>query len=60
MSEELKWFKSSRSQGHQTDCVEVAFGEGDRHFRDSKAAEGEVLTVGREVYRAFVAALKAR
>lgn len=58
MSEELRWFKSSRSLGHQTDCVEAAFGKRDRHFRDSKNPDGPVLTFSRHTYRAFTEGLK--
>ncbi|ROO89723.1 uncharacterized protein DUF397 [Actinocorallia herbida] len=55
---ELAFFKSSYSEGAHTDCVEAAFGEQARHFRDSKDPEGGVLSFGPVAYRVFIAALK--
>ena len=54
MSDELTWFKSSRSDGPQTDCVEVAFSPTKRHIRDSKSPTGPVLDFSRSQYRDFI------
>ncbi|MDX6743445.1 DUF397 domain-containing protein [Actinocorallia sp. A-T 12471] len=56
---ELKFFKSSYSEGAHTDCVEAAFGEQERHFRDSKNPDGGTLSLSPAAYSAFIGALKA-
>ncbi|MFE0877328.1 DUF397 domain-containing protein [Streptomyces smyrnaeus] len=48
-----RWFKSSYSNG-QANCVEVRLG-GDVSTRDSKQADGPVLSFGAEQWAAFVA-----
>ncbi|MFE4689426.1 DUF397 domain-containing protein [Streptomyces sp. NPDC056749] len=48
------WFKSSYSAGNGGDCVEVAATPASVHIRDSKHADGPVLTVGQGQWAAFV------
>lgn len=56
---ELRWKKSSYSQGGRPDCVEVADGlPGVIAIRDSKDPHGDVHAVGRSAFRTFVAAVK--
>ncbi|GAB2812281.1 DUF397 domain-containing protein [Actinocorallia aurea] len=56
---ERDWFKSSHSQGDNTDCVEASFTPTHRLLRDSKNPTGPVLTLGLTAYRAFLSALKS-
>ncbi|MEV6307400.1 DUF397 domain-containing protein [Streptomyces sp. NPDC051840] len=42
---ESAWFKSSYSSGGGGECVEVAAAAARVHVRDSKQADGPVLTV---------------
>lgn len=55
---EPRWFKSSRSGGG--DCVEVAFFGDAVLVRDSKDANGPVLTFSHDAWRAFLAELPRR
>lgn len=53
------WFKSSRSPHQLTECVEVAHAAGAVGVRDSKDQDGPVLVFCAEVWRGFVAGVKA-
>ncbi|ROO82943.1 uncharacterized protein DUF397 [Actinocorallia herbida] len=57
---ERDWFKSSYSQGDNTDCLEVAFTGGTRLVRDSKNPSGPVLTLTVASYRDLLATLKSQ
>lgn len=50
----LTWFKSSYSSDQGGDCVEVAAHRAAVHIRDSKTADGPVLTVRPAAWTAFV------
>ncbi|MFI9490331.1 DUF397 domain-containing protein [Streptomyces halstedii] len=50
----LTWFKSSYSSSQGGDCVEVAAHPAAVHIRDSKTADGPVLTVRPAAWTAFV------
>jgi hypothetical protein len=53
---DLVWFKSSYSSGEPgSDCVEVATTPLAVHVRDSKDTSLPALTLGRDVWTAFVA-----
>ena len=53
---ELKWFKSSYSDGTEGDsCVEIATDPGTVHVRDSKNIEGPRLSVTVGAWADFVA-----
>ena len=52
------WFKSSYSGGNATECVECAYTGDDTLVRDSKRADGHVVLVGTETWRAFIGGLK--
>ncbi|WP_410535880.1 DUF397 domain-containing protein [Streptomyces sp. KL2] len=54
------WTKSSHSGPNGGDCVEVAAGPEAVYVRDSKAAGGPVLRVGRDGWAAFVALAAGR
>jgi hypothetical protein len=59
MSQDLKWFKSSRSQPQTNDCVEVAGDvDGCVHVRDTKDRTGPTLTFGPSEWAAFVGGVK--
>jgi hypothetical protein len=58
MSNELKWRKSTRSNG-QGDCVEVAFDDNTVKVRDSKNPTGPVLSFTLREWRAAVEGFKA-
>lgn len=50
-----RWRKSSYSNSHGGDCVEVADNlPGVAPVRDSKRPEGPVVTVGAEAWSAFI------
>jgi hypothetical protein len=52
---ELKWFKSSYSDGTEGDsCVEIATALGTIHVRDSKNIGGPQLAVAPEAWVNFV------
>ena len=55
------WRKSSHSGGNGGACIEVAARPSARHVlvRDSKAAEGRVLTFPAAVWRQFVTATRS-
>ncbi|MEV6983440.1 DUF397 domain-containing protein [Sphaerisporangium sp. NPDC051017] len=54
------WRKSSRSQGGNNNCVEVASGfAGTIAVRDSKEPAGPVLAVTPGAWREFVGGIKA-
>lgn len=55
MPESMSWRKSSFSEGPQTNCVEVAFGQREAAVRDSKNTAGPVMTVPAAGWRCFVA-----
>ncbi|WP_405659065.1 DUF397 domain-containing protein [Streptomyces sp. RK9] len=60
MSDELKWFKSSHSDGEGGACVEVALGGPDAvHIRDSKQAHGQYLHVAAPAWKAFISASRS-
>ena len=50
----LLWSKSSYSGAEGGDCVEVAAAATHVYVRDSKRAEGPVLTVGPDAWVGFV------
>ncbi|MYQ55588.1 MULTISPECIES: DUF397 domain-containing protein [unclassified Streptomyces] len=50
----LMWFKSSYSSDQGGNCVEVAAHPAAVHIRDSKTADGPVLTVRPAAWTAFV------
>ncbi|MFD9891292.1 DUF397 domain-containing protein [Amycolatopsis sp. NPDC059027] len=52
------WFKSSRSQGENTACVEVAIASGAVAVRDSKDPDGPALTLSTGSWRPFVTSVK--
>ncbi|AVT37430.1 DUF397 domain-containing protein [Plantactinospora sp. BB1] len=55
------WRKSSRSNGHGGECVEVAGNlPGVVGVRDSKDPAGPVLAFGPPAWRSFVRTLRAR
>ncbi|MEV0438510.1 DUF397 domain-containing protein [Streptomyces spectabilis] len=50
-----RWRKSSYSDAHGGDCVEVADGGGDVvPVRDSKVQGGRALVIGAAAWRAFI------
>ncbi|WP_222718858.1 DUF397 domain-containing protein [Actinokineospora xionganensis] len=51
------WRKSSFSSGGETDCVEVSLGVEHARVRDSKNADGPVLTVTPAAWGALVGAV---
>lgn len=51
---ELTWIKSSYSGGDGGECVEVAFGSGAVHLRDSKDRQGPQFSFGRAEWAAFL------
>ncbi|MFD6289316.1 DUF397 domain-containing protein [Streptomyces sp. NPDC060205] len=51
------WFKSSYSNGAGGECVECAPAAGGALLRDSKDADGPVLTVRVHAWHAFIRAL---
>ncbi|BCJ26443.1 DUF397 domain-containing protein [Actinocatenispora sera] len=54
-SNQLRWFKSSRSGGQGGNCVEVAGGGSAWYVRDSKNPTNGMLSVGPAAWRAFLA-----
>ncbi|WP_371101707.1 DUF397 domain-containing protein [Streptomyces sp. PU_AKi4] len=52
------WFKSSYSGGSGTECVECARVAPGVLIRDSKDADGSVVSVGAGAWRFFVAGLR--
>ncbi|GGR79272.1 MULTISPECIES: DUF397 domain-containing protein [Streptomyces] len=52
------WYKSSYSDGSQSECLEVARGHADVPVRDSKAVTGPALLFSANGWTAFVSALK--
>ncbi|MGW7411405.1 DUF397 domain-containing protein [Streptomyces sp. NPDC054863] len=55
----LDWFKSSYSGGANTECVEVADLQAGAAVRDSKEAEGPMITVGSGSWLQFIGALRS-
>lgn len=51
---QLDWTKSSYSAGDGGQCVEVARGDTAVHVRDSKRADGPMLSIGPAQWAAFV------
>ena len=52
---ELKWFKSSYSDGTEGDsCVEIATAPGTVHVRDSKDLGGPQLALATDAWAQFV------
>ncbi|MEV3994576.1 DUF397 domain-containing protein [Streptomyces halstedii] len=56
----LSWFKSSYSGSEGGDCVEVAAHPAAVHIRDSKTADGPVLTVLPAAWTAFLGGVGGR
>ncbi|MCD0449318.1 DUF397 domain-containing protein [Actinocorallia sp. API 0066] len=56
---ELRFSKSSYSDGPYAACVEAASGVPDRYFRDSKNPGGGVLAFSPASCGAFIKALKS-
>ncbi|AKZ55966.1 hypothetical protein SAM23877_2917 [Streptomyces ambofaciens ATCC 23877] len=54
---DLVWFKSSHSGGNATECLECAYAPTRTLIRDSKRANGPVLSVSPGAWRHFVDAL---
>ncbi|MEV8125184.1 DUF397 domain-containing protein [Streptomyces sp. NPDC085944] len=54
------WFKSSYSGGNATECVECAYASPRTLIRDSKCADGPVLSVDTKAWRRFIDALHQR
>ncbi|MFD4141488.1 DUF397 domain-containing protein [Streptomyces sp. NPDC058572] len=52
--QQLHWFKSSYSSGGGGECVEVATTPATVRIRDSKAADGPVLTVSPHTWTGFL------
>ncbi|MEU1439257.1 DUF397 domain-containing protein [Streptomyces sp. NPDC005786] len=50
----MAWRKSSYSSGEGGQCVEVAAVDATVHIRDSKQADGPVLSVGSAGWARFV------
>ncbi|MFE0818252.1 DUF397 domain-containing protein [Streptomyces sp. NPDC058807] len=57
LASDLVWFKSSHSGGNATECVECAYAPPRTLIRDSKCADGPVLSVDTEAWRRFIDAL---
>ncbi|MFI2504401.1 DUF397 domain-containing protein [Streptomyces sp. NPDC018972] len=55
---ELAWFKSSYSGANTTECVECAHVPYGVLIRDSKDADGSVVSVEAGAWRFFVAGLR--
>ncbi|MFE4691408.1 DUF397 domain-containing protein [Streptomyces sp. NPDC056749] len=51
---DLAWSKSSYSTGNGGECVEFAAAANHVHIRDSKQADGPVLTIGPEAWAGFL------
>ncbi|PPS82101.1 DUF397 domain-containing protein [Streptomyces sp. MH60] len=60
VASDLAWFKSSYSGGNATECVECAYAPSRTLIRDSKRADGLVLSVDTEAWRRFIDALHQR
>ncbi len=56
--DDLKWFKSSRSDTGGNSCVEVAFLDDGTAVRDSKDRTGPVLVFEAAAWTEFLAAVK--
>ncbi|WP_406461318.1 DUF397 domain-containing protein [Streptomyces sp. NBC_00111] len=54
VTQELAWVKSSYSGAEGGECVEVAAAVAEVFVRDSKQANGPVLTVGSGAWAGFV------
>ncbi|MGC5563297.1 DUF397 domain-containing protein [Streptomyces sp. FR-108] len=54
---EPHWFKSSYSGGSGTECVECIHQDDHLKVRDSKSADGPVVAVRPDAWRAFIRAL---
>ncbi|MFK0118758.1 DUF397 domain-containing protein [Streptomyces sp. NPDC090994] len=59
MSDQMKWVKSSHSDGEGGACVEVAR-SATIHIRDSKNRTGPELRVAAPAWSAFIAAVRPR
>jgi hypothetical protein len=57
--ENLVWWRSPRCVKPDGDCVEVAFGSGVVHVRDSKTRSAHPLTFDIHEWQAFVAGVRA-
>ncbi|GAA2270117.1 DUF397 domain-containing protein [Kitasatospora cystarginea] len=55
MSTPLKWFKSSHSDAHGNNCIEVATRPHTIHVRDSKDKDGPQLAFSPTSWAEFVA-----
>ncbi|MFD0316389.1 DUF397 domain-containing protein [Streptomyces flavalbus] len=59
MNDELKWLKSTHSDGEGGACVEVALEtRTTTHIRDSKNPTGPEITITAPAWKAFVAAVQ--
>jgi hypothetical protein len=52
---DLVWRKSSRSTGHEDNCVEMAATQDSIRVRDSKNPHAAQLVVNHDAWRAFIA-----
>ncbi|GAA2228616.1 DUF397 domain-containing protein [Streptomyces nogalater] len=52
------WYKSSYSDGHQAECLEVARGHAHVPVRDSKTVTGPAVLFSLDGWTAFVTAVK--
>ncbi|AUS79712.1 DUF397 domain-containing protein [Actinoalloteichus sp. AHMU CJ021] len=57
-TQELTGWRKARASGPQGDCVEVGGAPGVAGIRDSKNRGGGVLVVDRQVFAAFIDAVK--
>ncbi|MBT3161898.1 DUF397 domain-containing protein [Streptomyces sp. Vc74B-19] len=55
---QLTWITSSYSGGSGTECVECAHTNTGTLIRDSKCADGPVVSVGADPWNAFVRSLR--
>jgi hypothetical protein len=60
VSDELRWWKSSRSGNQGGQCVEVAASDGAWYVRDSKSPDAGHLVVDQVAWRSFVGAVRRR
>jgi hypothetical protein len=60
VSDELRWWKSSRSGNQGGNCVEVAASGETWYVRDSKSSDAGRLVVDQVAWRSFVGAVRRR
>lgn len=56
--ERLRWRKSSRSNGDNGNCVEVADDGDNTRVRDTKARHAGAIAFGNDAWRGFLSAVK--